>query len=76
MVRIMKKNIEDKNKKAKTYFSDCENCVYFDYDELYGDNVCTLSLDEDDEVRFRTEKNRFCPYYRKYDEYKSVQKQN
>ena len=57
-------------------YGECESCVYFDFDEVYGDNVCTLSLDEDEEVKLRTEGSRYCRYYRKYDEYKSVQKQN
>jgi hypothetical protein len=25
----------------------CESCVYFDYDEEYEENVCTINLDED-----------------------------
>lgn len=54
----------------------CEDCVYYDYDEDYEEDVCTLSLDEDEMVRFMTGKHKGCPYYKFYDEYKSVQKQN
>ena len=53
----------------------CESCVYFDYDEEYEDNVCTINLDEDEYVRFSQSKGKQCPYYKFYDEYKSVQKQ-
>jgi len=34
-----------------------------------------MNLDEDEMVRFLSGENRACPYYRYYDEYKSVQKQ-
>ena len=54
----------------------CEDCVYYDIDEEYEEYVCTLSLDEDEMERFMTRKNKGCPYYKFYDEYKSVQKQN
>ena len=54
----------------------CEDCVYYDYDELYDQMVCTLSLDEDDAERFATQQRKFCRYYKYYEPYKSVQKQN
>ena len=41
----------------------CEDCVYFDYDE---DELALLTRDG----------AKSCPYFRFYDEYKSVQKQN
>ena len=56
--------------------SNCESCEFYDYDEEYGENVCTVSLDEDEMVDFLGRNTRSCPYYRFYDEYKSVQKQN
>ncbi len=54
----------------------CEDCVYYDYDELYDRTVCTLNLDQDDAERFSTQKRKFCRYYKYYEPYKSVQKQN
>ena len=33
-------------------------------------------MDEDEYLAFLTNKNDNCPYYKYYDEYKSVQKQN
>ena len=67
---------KDKNQTSGSPGSRCESCVFFEYDEEYDDDVCTLNLDEDELVRYLTSPNRQCPYYRYYDEYKSVQKQN
>ena len=53
----------------------CESCVYYDYDEEYEENVCTINLDEDEYVRFSQSKGKQCPYYKFYDEYNSVHKQ-
>ena len=55
---------------------DCEHCVYWVYDEETDDEVCTLSLDEDEQLRFYTSKSRYCPYFQRYDEYGTVRKQN
>ena len=54
----------------------CESCEYYDYDDDWGENVCRVELDEDEMLRFLTGTNSSCPYYKFYDEYKSVQKQN
>lgn len=54
----------------------CEDCLYYDMDDETGDYECTVSLDEDDYYRYSLGGARHCPYYRYYDEYKSVQKQN
>ncbi len=54
----------------------CESCLYFDYDEQYDEEICTLSLDEDEMERLASGRYATCPYYRFYDEYKFVQKQN
>ena len=56
--------------------TNCESCVYYDYDEDYEAYVCCAGLDEDDMVRFLSGNTARCPYYRFYDEYKSVQRQN
>ena len=52
----------------------CESCEFYAEDEFDGSYYCSLSLDEDDRVDFLGLK-RSCPYYRYYDEYKSVHKQ-
>jgi len=54
----------------------CENCLYFDYDEEWDQEICTLDLDEDEMERLASGRYASCPYYRFYDEYKLVQKQN
>jgi hypothetical protein len=56
--------------------ANCEYCEYFDYDEELDANVCTLNLDMDEMVNFMTGQTRDCPYFKFYDEYKFVQKQN
>ena len=59
----------------KKQAASCESCVFYDYDEEYEEYICTMNLDEDEMVRFLSQGSRACPYYRFYDEYKSVQKQ-
>ena len=54
----------------------CESCVFYDYDEEYDEYVCTMNLDQDEMGAFLSGYTKACPYYRFYDEYKSVQKQN
>ncbi len=54
----------------------CEDCLYFDYDEEYEEHVCRMSFDEDEAVRYLTGGKQYCPYYRYYDEYLSVRRQN
>ena len=72
-----KPGISGKNKtELKRMKSNCEMCQYYDYDEEYDTNVCVLDLDEDEMAQFVTYSNRDCPYFKFYDEYKFVQKQN
>ena len=56
--------------------TNCESCVHYDYDEDVDAYVCGMDLDEDERVCFVQGQTKGCPYYRFYDEYKSVQKQN
>ena len=56
--------------------TNCESCVHYDYDEDVDAYVCDVDLDEDERVCFVQRQTKACPYYRFYDEYKSVQKQN
>lgn len=53
----------------------CDSCEFYDYDEEWEEYLCTLSLDEDEMIRFLSGDTGRCPYYRYYDEYKSVHKQ-
>ncbi|MBR2731641.1 MAG: hypothetical protein IKD72_06625 [Clostridia bacterium] len=54
----------------------CETCAFFDYDEEQDCDVCTVNQDEDDLYRFLSGGGKECPYYRAYDEYKMVRRQN
>lgn len=62
-------------KKTATGSTNCESCVFYDYDEEYDCYVCNMNLDEDEMARFLSGTHSACPYYRYYDEYKSVHKQ-
>ena len=55
--------------------SNCESCEFYDYDELTDSYTCEMNLDEDEMCRFLAGRHTDCPYYRYYDEYKSVHKQ-
>jgi len=54
----------------------CETCEFARIDEETGDLICDALLDEDEMVRFMSDKSGRCKYYRFYDEYKMVRKQN
>ena len=55
--------------------SNCESCEFYVYDEYTDEYSCSLSLDEDEMGDFLGRVTNECPYYRYYDEYKSVHKQ-
>ena len=67
----------DKQKPAvkKPAVTRCEDCEFYDYDEELDAYVCDMSLDEDEMVSFLAGNTARCPYFRYYDEYKSVHKQ-
>lgn len=54
---------------------NCESCEFYDYDEYLDAYVCDIRLDEDEMADFLGRNTGSCPYYRYYDEYKSVHKQ-
>lgn len=53
----------------------CENCEFFEDDEEFGP-TCSVGLDEDEFADFLAKQTGKCPYFRYYDEYKTVRKQN
>lgn len=67
-------------KKSKSGVSkglkSCEFCEFYDYDPESDTYSCFMSLDEDELASFIGLCSGSCPYFRFYDEYKSVQKQN
>ena len=55
--------------------SSCESCEFYEYDEYTDSYTCNMRLDEDEMAEFLGGRTGSCPYYRYYDEYKSVHKQ-
>ncbi|MBQ1603545.1 MAG: hypothetical protein II045_02365 [Oscillospiraceae bacterium] len=43
--------------------SNCEDCIYYSYDEEYDSYYCEQELDEDEMVRFLERRNNACPFY-------------
>ena len=66
---------EDEKMKKKIQ-SNCECCEFYEYDEECDAYVCIQNLDVDELARFVSGDSGNCPYFRFYDEYKFVQKQN
>ena len=65
-----------KRERASDRSGPCETCLYYDVLDESGEMGCTVSIDEDEAYRERADSRHACPYYRFYDEYKLVQKQN
>lgn len=65
----------EKRELKKPITPSCDCCMYYDCDEE-GDYYCTMDLDQDEYYAFSLRGAKGCPYFRYYDEYKSVQKQN
>ena len=66
---------------AKKYQGICEECEYYDIEdnaeEGLGELVCHADLDEDDYRQYLMGNfERGCPYFKPYNEYKVVAKQN
>ncbi|NLL80756.1 MAG: hypothetical protein GX231_00445 [Tissierellia bacterium] len=59
--------------KSKT---NCDNCVYYDFDDELDYYVCMMKLDQDEMEQFMNYRFDNCPYFKLYDEYKTVKKQN
>lgn len=55
--------------------SNCESCMYYEYDDYYECYTCAVKLDEDELSRFITDTYYDCPYYKYGDEYSIVRKQ-
>ena len=55
--------------------ANCDECVYYDYDEELEAYCCTMDLDEDEMERFLRSANDSCPFYRPGDEYRTARRQ-
>ena len=64
------------SQKCNKTAGNCEECTYYNVDELTGMYVCSMSLDEDEMYNFLRGRTSDCPYYKYYDEYSLVRKQN
>lgn len=53
----------------------CETCSNYEYDEEYGEYICDVNMDEDDLIRFLSDRREGCPYYQDGDEYRIVRHQ-
>lgn len=54
---------------------DCENCLYYEFDDAFESYICTVYMDEDEMARYVQYKNKRCPYFKSGDEYQVVKKQ-
>ena len=68
--------MEPQKKKAASPQTNCESCAYYVMDEDEGVYLCEMSLDEDEMIEFLKGQFDRCPYYKLYDEYAIVRKQN
>lgn len=72
--------MNDKNKDKKSTSANrptqCETCAYYDVIDEDGEYGCVVDIDEDEAYEERANPRSCCRYYKFYDEYKSVQKQN
>ena len=55
--------------------TNCEDCVYYEYDPETDTNFCEADLDEDEMERFLRSANDSCPFYRPGDEYRTARRQ-
>ena len=65
----------NKHTTKKIITDNCESCEFYDYDEYLDAYFCKQNLDQDEMGAFLAKNTKGCPYYRFYDEYKSVHKQ-
>ena len=62
-------------KKEEEDMSECDTCANYYFDEEFDEYICGVNMDEDDLVRFLSDRRENCPYYRNGDEYRMVRKQ-
>ena len=65
----------EKHQNKKKQQTSCDTCSRLIYDEDYEGYVCDVDMDEDEYMRFMSDKSYSCPYYRNGDEYAVVRKQ-
>ena len=55
--------------------NQCDTCAFLEYDEEYEEYFCSVNMDEDEYVRFLSNRQESCPYYRNGNEYAVVRHQ-
>ena len=55
--------------------ANCEECVWYDYDDELEAYVCGADLDEDEMERFLRGGTQDCPFYRPGDDYRTARRQ-
>ena len=54
---------------------NCDTCLFYNFDEDYGEMVCDADMDEDDYARMLERGTSACPFWRDGDEYSVVKHQ-
>ena len=54
---------------------NCEECVWYDYDDELEAYVCEADLDEDEMEQFLRGGTRDCPFYCPGDDYRTARRQ-
>lgn len=54
---------------------NCENCIFFVFDEYYNEYSCTVNLDEDEMLKYLQGDYKECSYFKLSDEYGLAKKQ-
>ena len=54
---------------------NCDTCLFYNFDEDYGEMVCDADMDEDDYARMLERGTVDCPFWRDGDEYSVVRHQ-
>ena len=54
---------------------NCEECVFYDYDQEEDVFFCSKDLDEDEMERFLRGAAGSCPFYRRGDDYQTARRQ-
>ncbi len=55
--------------------TNCEECVYYNYDEETDSYFCDVDLDEDEMERFLRGGTQSCPFYHRGDDYQTARHQ-
>ena len=59
-------------RKGDDDMANCETCQYAYTDEMTGEVLCDLDLDEDEVMRLSYRRSKECPYYKNGDEYQTT----